>query len=369
MRRKLLVLGICALMLISVFISGCTDTSENEDSQNEEEPDEVEEEYIQVSTDKEVYQPGENVTIYLKNISNSTLNQTDGWEDYKIISSEGNIAFHQMLVTGALTSILPGEKVTVGIWDQKDTNGTQIVPGVYVVEKEYAGYNDTTEFQLIEQNQSLIQVSTDKEVYHQGENITIYLKNIGSVTLNQTSGWEDYKIISSEGNIAFHQMIVTLLMTSILPGEKVTVRIWDQKDTNGTQIVPGTYIVEKGYAGYIDTVEFQLIEQNQSLIQVSTDNNDYQQGENITIYLKNIGSVTLNETHGWEDYKIKNNNGDIVFHQMDVSAELTSLLPGEKVTVGIWDQKDINGTQMAPGIYVVEKEYAGYIDTEEFNIQ
>ena len=143
MHKRIQTLGICVLILISIFISGCTDTSENEEKSNE-----IEKKYILVSTVKEVYQQGENVTIYLKNISNSTLNQTSGWEDYKIISSKGNIAFHQRMVTEALTSILPGEKVTVGIWDQKDINGTQISPGIYVVEKEYAGYIDTEEFNI-----------------------------------------------------------------------------------------------------------------------------------------------------------------------------------------------------------------------------
>jgi hypothetical protein len=309
------------------------------------------------------------VFIYLKNISNSTLNQTNGWEDYKIISNEGNIVFHQRVVSEQLTNILPGEKVTVGIWDQKDINGTQIAPGTYVVEKGYAGFTDTAEFQLVGLNQDHIQVSTDKNVYQQGENVTIYLENIGNVTLNQTSGWQDYIIINNNGDSVFHQMDVTGELTSISSKEKVTVGMWDQKVINGTQIAPGTYIVEKGYAGYTDTAEFHLVGLSQDHIQVSTDKNVYQQGENITIYLKNIGNVTLNQTHGWEDYKIKNNDGDIVFHQMDVSDALTNLLPGEKVTVGIWDQKYINGTQIAPGIYVVEKEYAGYIDTEEFNIQ
>ena len=127
--------------------------------------------------------------------------------------------------------------------------------------------------------------------------------------------------------------------------------------------------MEKGYAGYTDTAEFQLVGLSQDHIQVSTDKNVYQQGENITIYLKNIGSVTLNQTHGWEDYKIISSEENIVFHQMDVTGALTSISPGEKVKVSIWDQKDINGTQIAPGIYVVEKEYAGYIDIEEFNMQ
>jgi hypothetical protein len=143
MHKRIHILGICVLMLISIFISGCIDTSENEEKSNEFEKD-----YIQVSTNKEVYQQGENITIYLKNIGSVTLNQYHGWEDYKIKNNDGNIAFHQMDVTDALTSISPGEKVTVGIWDQKDINGTQIAPGIYVVEKEYAGYIDTEEFNI-----------------------------------------------------------------------------------------------------------------------------------------------------------------------------------------------------------------------------
>jgi hypothetical protein len=356
-------------MLISIFITGCINTPENEDSEDEEEPDEFEEEYIQVSTDKEFYQPGEYVIIYIKNISNTTLNQTSGWEDYKIIDSNGNIVYHQRAVSLLMTSISPWKKVIVGIWDQKDINNTQIAPGEYILEKGYAGYTDSVKFQLVPLDQYLVQVSTDKNVYREGENITIYLKNIGNVTLEETHGWEDYKIISSQGDVVFHQMIVSEQVTSILPGEIVTVGIWDQKDINDTQIAPGAYVLEKGYAGYTDTTEFELIGPNQSLIQVSTDKNDYQQGENITIYLKNIGNVTLEETHGWENYIIKNNDGDVVFHQNDVTLAFTSLLPGEKVTVGIWDQKDVNGTQLPPGTYVVEKEYAGYIDTEEFNLQ
>jgi hypothetical protein len=251
MYKRIATIGMCVLILISLLISGCIDTSEDETEANE-----LENEFIRVSTDRDVYTQGEIITIYLENIGDITLNQSHGWEDYKIKNNDGDIVYHQRDVTDATTSIKPGEKVIIYYWKQKDINDTQIAPGTYVVEKEYAGHTDTAEFHVIDLSQGHIQVSTCKDFYQQGENITISLENIGNVTLNQSHGWQDYIIKNNKGDIVVNQMAVTLAFTSISPGEKVTVDIWNQRDINGTQMAPGTYIVEKGYAGYNDTADF-----------------------------------------------------------------------------------------------------------------
>lgn len=138
-----LILGIIISLIVSVILFAYILGLEIEEKSNE-----FEKEYIQVSTDKEVYRQGENVTIYLKNISNVTLNQSVLWNEYIIKNSEGDIVFHQGKVSPAGSSISPGEEVTVGRWEQKDINDDQIAPGLYIVEKGYAGYTDTAEFRI-----------------------------------------------------------------------------------------------------------------------------------------------------------------------------------------------------------------------------
>lgn len=138
MQKTLLVIGIGTLMLLVVFSSGCFEKEEKKVEQN----------YIQVYTDKTTYFEGKNVTIYMTNVGNTTLKQSTGWEDYIIKDSSGNIIYAQNYVTEAFTELPPGKTVTVGTWYQTDKDGNQVPIGTYMVEKQYAGFTDTAKFTI-----------------------------------------------------------------------------------------------------------------------------------------------------------------------------------------------------------------------------
>ena len=104
-------------------------------------------------------------------------------------------------------------------------------------------------------------------------------------------------------------------------------------------------------------------------IEVTTDKSTYTQGENITINLKNISNDTLNEFHGWENYTVLNYDKEIVYQQNAVTHWLSHIAPQETERVDIWNQTDIDGTQLPPGYYIIEKYYSGHLDETGFYIQ
>lgn len=125
----------------------------------------IEPKFIEISTDKTRYLKGENVTIYMKNISDITLNQSSGWENYiiydyikgiifqwgnnTIFECKGDIVYQQSLISQQLPDLSPNEKVTVGVWHQTYQNGTQVPSGYYIIEKYYAGHFDENRIYIL----------------------------------------------------------------------------------------------------------------------------------------------------------------------------------------------------------------------------
>jgi hypothetical protein len=108
----------------------------------------IEPKFIEITTDKESYSKGENITIFMKNISDSTLNQFSGWENYTVFNYKYEMVFQQSVVSEALTELSPNEKVIVNIWHQTYDNGTQVPPGFYLIVKNYSGHIDETGFYI-----------------------------------------------------------------------------------------------------------------------------------------------------------------------------------------------------------------------------
>jgi hypothetical protein len=103
-----------------------------------------------------------------------------------------------------------------------------------------------------------IEITTDKERYLKGENVTIYMKNISDITLNQFSGWENYSVMNYKYELVYQHTIVSEQLTELSPDEKVTINIWHQTFLNDTQVPPGYYIIIKYYSGHIDETGFYI---------------------------------------------------------------------------------------------------------------
>jgi archaellin len=326
---------------------------------------------IELSTDKSTYELGENVTIYMTNIGDATLEHPNGYGDAVILDIDGNPIFSGWAVDTGNSSLHPGQKVMVAIWDQHDYENKQVQTGTYVIKKEYGGATDTMEFTIGKSNgKKSIDVTTDKLTYSVGEDVTIYMTNSGDLTLEHSSGWDDFKVIDMDGNLVFHQDCVTDALTSLLPGETVLIGVWNQQDGQENRVEPGSYTIKKEYGGATDSTTFTITGDDvQKTIEVTTDQPAYGLGDCITINITNTGDETLYHPNGWGGYKIENRDGKVVY-EIEVNIEMvTSLSPKETITIGTWEQVDNSGNQVQPGTYTLIKEYGGVTDTTEFEIR
>ena len=105
------------------------------------------------------------------------------------------------------------------------------------------------------------------------------------------------------------------------------------------------------------------------VIEIITDKSIYQQGENITIIITNIGETTI-EIAG-PCYNVSNEQGESVFS--GCLFWYFVLEPGESETL-IWNQKDMEGKQVSKGKYTVEGSFPvigdkTYVDSASFYIK
>lgn len=98
---------------------------------------------ITFSASKQVFNRGEKVFLTLKNDSDSdlTLNYGAPWE----ITRPNGIKIYEPISTQALITLEPGEEKT-WTWDQKDQDGNQVKPGVYIATIETSAGSFTTKF-------------------------------------------------------------------------------------------------------------------------------------------------------------------------------------------------------------------------------
>jgi len=93
---------------------------------------------LEVTTDKDVYDPGETVTIYLTNIGDEILYGSG--PIITIYNNESEIVFQE--ATYCWHELEPEEYIT-WTWDQTDQQGQQVPNGFYVVEGALYGVGET----------------------------------------------------------------------------------------------------------------------------------------------------------------------------------------------------------------------------------
>ena len=105
----------------------------------------------------------------------------------------------------------------------------------------------------------VLEVTTDKEVYIQGEAVTIFLTNVGDEVLS--GGGPIVTIYNNENEIVYQD--ACYCWYELEPGEYVTWPPWDQTDQQGNQVPIGAYVVEGflsgGEEGYIDDAIFYIV--------------------------------------------------------------------------------------------------------------
>lgn len=256
-----MVIALIVFMLTIIFSYEFINPKEQEDK-NEE----IEQNYIRIETNKNVYKFGEEVTIsvILVNNKNSDTKYVGIGSNHKadvmIHSPNGSIIWDntQVVKTNDFDIIIiPAnseyilEDVT---WFQTNTYNHQGLWGNYTI----FARNDHSPMFEDKKNITIlnsIEVYSNKQTYNISENISIFMTNVGNVKLVHNFGWQDYIVKDSFGNIIFNQNAVILLYTYLWPKEIVSVGTWYQNDNNGNQVSIGSYIIEKKYAGFTDSME------------------------------------------------------------------------------------------------------------------
>ncbi|MGY4706460.1 PKD domain-containing protein [Candidatus Bipolaricaulota sp. J31] len=137
-------------------------------------------------------------------------------------------------------------------------------------------------------------LSTDKTAYLPGETVRITFTNTGSVTITlpNTAPWA---IKDSLGRVVYTPM-AAMVVTSVAPGASKTWT-WDQRDSSGAQVPPGTYTVELSTADagtFRATFTIQAVQKPDLVVESLT----YQPanprvGDTLTFYVRvrNVGGV------------------------------------------------------------------------------
>jgi hypothetical protein len=103
-----------------------------------------------------------------------------------------------------------------------------------------------------------IDVSTDKSIYQQGENVTIIITNIGETRIEIAGPC--YNVSNEQGESVFSGCLFCYFVLE--PGESETL-IWNQKDMEGKQVPKGKYTVEGSFPvigdkTYVDNTSFYI---------------------------------------------------------------------------------------------------------------
>ena len=101
-----------------------------------------------------------------------------------------------------------------------------------------------------------LKVTTDKLIYSIGEEVTVYLTNIGDELL--CGGGPIITIFDSENNIVYQEAVYCYW--ELEPGEFIEWIPWDQTNQQGHQVPVGAYIAEGMLSGgndnYVDSTQF-----------------------------------------------------------------------------------------------------------------
>ena len=184
----------------------------------------------------------------------------------------------------------------------------------------------------------IVSVSTDKEIYAQGESVLITITNncrgqivLDGYTIEDETGREIYSAQMVNGQLILQ------------PGERFT-DVWMQVDDSGNQVAPGAYIID--VVG--ETAKITIKESGQASIEISTDRTDYLLGEEVVITITNTGNNNVIVPNG---YWVEDTKGTIVYTP-NMVAYMRPLAPGESISYS-WDQIGDDGYQVEVGAYVI----------------
>ena len=215
---------------------------------------------ILVTTGMADYHKGQEVNFFITNTGNDTLTHTSGGTEYAIKDIEGNVVFEEWDSDGVITELEPRGTMWAGSWRQLDSDQRQVPPGTYIVEKWFAGHFGNARFDITNESSPIL-VTTDKEVYRSGENVSIFMTNTGNETLRQGDPGVRYTIRDAEGNIIYdlYPEQVPQVVTELPPNATWHVGDWPQINSNDTQVPPGRYVVETGFAGESGLSDFEIV--------------------------------------------------------------------------------------------------------------
>ncbi|MFW5902718.1 MAG: InlB B-repeat-containing protein [archaeon] len=268
----------------------------------------VEEPNVSLSTNKEIYAPGEIVNVTITNEGEETLllskkepaypneiyrNEEGTWEDIKFYHPETGEFGLWILV-----HIDPGETYEYA-WNQseyfsEDGEYTEIQaePGEYQVEWFDEHINFT-----IEEMEDYVEVTTDSENYTKGEEVLITIKNNYTETIRvsgQSPATPD-KIKDTKGEeLTFYDPDSKFMQVPLeLEPEEETNFIWDQKQYSspGEQVESGEYSVTwYGEEETFNILEEELEEYELNITVEGNGTTDpeegthtYEEGEEVTI--------------------------------------------------------------------------------------
>ncbi|MBA3046207.1 MAG: hypothetical protein KKH41_07030 [Candidatus Thermoplasmatota archaeon] len=187
----------------------------------------AEEPNVGLVTDKSDYLVEQNILITMTNNDDKYVIVSN---EYWVEDAKGNVIYTPRMVT-FFRPLAPGAFIEY-TWNQIDDQGKYIAPGAYTV----CILQDSVRINIIDTPQ--IEVVTDKPIYDYGESVQITFTNVGDYTISVCTG---YFVLDSNGEIVYTPNMIAF--TPPLPPGSSIEYTWDQTVDDGTQVLPGTYII------------------------------------------------------------------------------------------------------------------------------
>ncbi len=260
---------------------------------------------IRLLTNKEVYQPGEDVKIELQAINTSdaeiSLTFPDGHQqDYSIDGRYLWSADKGFIEALTHVEIPPGGTYS---WHFVHTSKDYfLTPGKHVIVGIVVGYGHSEPVPILvaERTDLQITVSSDKEVYSVGEEVPIHVtaKNVSEsdIILRFPTGRQAGYCID-ERYFRYDGSDLTDVSSEILlkPGDSHT---WDfVHDPNEYPLTPGTHIIKGIVAGYGHSEPIKIAVTSGLEVTVETDKLEYALDEDVQILVtatnKSLEPITL----------------------------------------------------------------------------
>jgi len=105
-----------------------------------------EDEYI--SSEKDSYEPGEQIIIEVKNDGSASSHPILAALGIQIVNVENEEVVHQPDIEYTVPAVPPYGRTELLVWNQTDFEGEQVPEGDYVVKAEFDRFNYTTEFTI-----------------------------------------------------------------------------------------------------------------------------------------------------------------------------------------------------------------------------